>query len=278
MRLLCRRECLLEKREPRVDDVVRCLLGCRKTQDETAGALTLHAQLPAPRAGAVVRATVDSCLSQMSPAICALVQTRASEGWTVVLATAAPAVYAEAIAAELNYAACLASPNPTRPQDELIGERKAIAVRAWTEELRAGKSVPLLVVTDHLDDLPLLALSDAFALQCSASTKELIEDRLGRTAAHFFDPLEGQSDGGLWLWFDDRPSGPHDVWETTTILSKHRYALLYTGVGAWRRVPPGSPLSRGAHRTSCPSPPSPRQRVAIMLRRRLVRDRLGVFH
>lgn len=237
----------------------------------------LYLTLTPARALDVVSATVEACLSQVSQPVRELLRTRATAGWKVVLATAAPASYADVLAARFEMDGCLASPQPGRPEDELIGERKAAAVRGWIKE--AGLvDVPLLVVTDHIDDLPLLAAADEIALHCPAAERVAIEAELGRSATHGLDPLAPQVPGGLWLWFDDRASGPHDVWETMTILSKHRYALLYVGSGCWQRVQDGSSLSSGVQRTSSPRPPSPRQRIGIQSRRRLVRDRLGVFH
>ena len=238
----------------------------------------LYSGLPHARGDRVLNTTLNACLSQLSQPVCALVSARVVKGWRIVLATAAPAVYADVLAARLGFDACLASPESIRPDDELIGQRKAAAVQAWVEEGSAGAPTSLLVVTDHLDDLPLLAIADEIALQCPAAKREIIETKLERRASHVFDPFEAQTGGGLWLWLDDSPSGPHDVWEIATILSKHRYALLYIGAGIWQRVLPGSPLTAGVCRNFCPTPPVLRQRIAIMLRRVVVRDRLGVFH
>lgn len=245
--------------------------------------IELYSRLEPARADAVLTATVDACLAQISAPVLSLVRSRADAGWSVVLATAAPAVYAEVLAARLGFDACLASSmTPGGPDEELIGERKAAAVRAWLAERVASAdadgSVPVLVVTDHRDDLPLMALADEVALQGSAEERAAIEARLPHPPTVRLDPVEKQADGGLWLWFDDRPSGPHDRWEVSTILSKHRYALLYAGGGVWRRVLPGSSLAAGAGRSSCPRPPSARQRVSVGARRRIVRDRLGIFH
>ncbi|MFE4955955.1 HAD family hydrolase [Streptomyces sp. NPDC056653] len=256
--------------------------GVRARQLMKLRAVKLYSRLDPTRAEAVLAATVDACLAQISAPVLSLVRSRADAGWRVVVASAAPAAYAEVLAARLGFDDCLASPMTSdRPDDELIGERKAAAVRAWLGEeatMSAGGSVPLMVMSDHRDDLPLMALADEVALQGSAGERAAIEAQLGQPVAFSLDPLEKQEDGRLWLWFDDRPSGPHDIWEVTTILSKHRYALLYAGEGTWQRVLPGSSLAAGVQRSSCPRPPSMRQRVGIVARRRIVRDRLGIFH
>lgn len=256
--------------------------GVRARQLMKLRVIKLYSRLDPTRAEAVLTGTVDACLAQISAPILSLVRARADAGWRVVVASAAPAVYAEALTGRLGFDACLASPMASdRPDDELIGERKAAAVRVWLDEEMptcAGGSVPVMVVSDHRDDLPLMALADEVALQGSAAERAAIETQLRRPVAFSLDPLEKQAGGGLWLWFDDRPSGPHDIWEVITILSKHRYALLYAGDGAWHRVLPGSSLAVGVHRSSCPRPPSIRQRVGVVARRRLVRDRLAIFH
>lgn len=238
----------------------------------------IHRQLPADRRQRVVKATVDSSRRQLSAPVMSLIEEARTRGDRVILATAAPAAYAEPLSEVLGFDTCLAtSVDASQPDDELLGERKAEAVRRWMD----GNSVStgrLVVVSDHPDDLPLFRMADEYVLHADERTQASIEGSLPLPAAIRFDPLAAEPDGGIWLWFDDRPLGPLDRWEVVTVLSKHRYALVYVGNGRWARVQPGDSLAQVVCRTTCPRPPSVRQRVLTSTRRRVVRDRLGIFH
>lgn len=196
-------------------------------------------------------------------------------GIPVVLATAAPAFYAVPFAQRMGFADCLATESSA---SELLGERKADGVRRWLDKADRAMPERITVVTDHPDDLPLLRLATRVVLQGSSEDVQSISALLGETPIVHLDSVSEQPAGGHWLWFDDRLSGPHDIWELRTILSKHRYALGYTGAGHWARVQPGRPLTHLVVREECPPPPGMRQRLSALLRRRLVRDRLKIFH
>ena len=93
----------------------------------------------------------------------------------------------------------------------------------------------ITVVTDHPDDLPLLRLATRVVLQGSVEDVQSISGALlGDTPIVHLDSVCEQPAGGHWLWFDDRLSGPHDIWELRTILSKHRSLWRTRGPGTGR--------------------------------------------
>lgn len=202
-----------------------------------------------------------------------------AQGARIVLATAAPELYARPLADAMGVE-CFASPAEVGSDwQELLAERKAEACR---HQIEATPGAHVVVLTDHPDDLPLLSMADTAVLQASAAGFARISAALNARAAtcrlEHVDPTAPQEGGGQWLWLDDRPHGPLDLWETRTILSKHRHALLYIGGGKWRRVGPGQSLADAALRRECPLPPSSKHRLVAYLRRRLMRDWLGIFH
>lgn len=227
----------------------------------------------------VIGRTIARMKTTTSEPILRLLAQWRERGARIVLATAAPDLYAQPFA-QLHGASCIATNGTVGPGwHELLAERKAAACRP----LIAAKPKPRVVVlTDHSDDLPLLGMADQSVVQGSAARLGEILSALGPIAgamppAHI-DPTVAQDGGGHWLWIDDRPHGPFDVWEVRTVLSKHRHALLYSGGGHWVRIGPGQPLDRAVLRRDCPLPPPSRQRVLTFVRRRVLRDLLGIFH
>lgn len=80
------------------------------------------------------------------------------DGGKVLLATGAPALYAESLAIRLGFDGCVAS----TPQRECRGEVKATLVGEWCE---ARKSPLMLVLTDDpVDDAPLIAVSPGYEI------------------------------------------------------------------------------------------------------------------
>lgn len=212
-------------------------------------------------------------------------------GALVVLATAAPNLYASRLAVEVGADDCLATPTKPGPGwAELLGERKAQACAEWLERhMPPGSPRQIVVITDHSDDVPLLEMADMAVLQATSHAMDEIVLRISAERAigayqpptiTRIDVLAPQHDegGGYWLWFDDRPEGPVDVWEIKTILSKHRHARIYAGNGRWRLIRPGEPITPAERRHDCPRPPGSRQRLIFHLRRRVMRDWLGLFH
>jgi hypothetical protein len=161
---------------------------------------------------------------------------------------------------------------------ELSGSAKAEACRRWLE-LRDDVAREIGVITDHEDDVDLLRLADRAIVQGSTHAFTHIASALGPDVdlAHL-DTVSGQDGGGIWLWFDGRPSGPHDRWETKTIMSKHRYALMYTGEGRWEQLRPHTDLAKAVPRVDCPGTPSVKTQMTIAFKRKVIREQLGIFH
>lgn len=241
-------------------------------------------RLPEPERTTIVAATLERLEATVSGPISRILDAWRRRGARLVLATAAPDLYAAALARTRGME-CLATKSDVGPGwSELLAGRKAEACRAL---LATGPRGRVVVLTDHPDDLPLIEIADEAVIQAPPQRYARMVAALGersgalvstRTELVHVDPTSAEDGGGYWLWIDDRPHGPLDHWEVRTILSKHRHALLYQGDGRWRRTGPGQELSGVASRRDCPMPPSSRQRLLTHLRRRLVRDWLGIFH
>ncbi|WP_194093925.1 HAD family hydrolase [Marivivens aquimaris] len=232
------------------------------------------------------RAVIDETLSRLerttsAPVLTGLARLR-DDGAQIILATAAPDLYAAPLAASLG-ASCLATRSSVGPDwHELLGTRKAEAAARLIEADEDPAGVRVVVLTDHSDDLPLLRLADEAVIQAPTQSFAAMAAELTATGARpllfHIDPLEPQDGGGHWLWIDDRPWGPHDDWEVRTVLSKHRHALLYAGNGQWRRIGPGKPLVPTTLRRDCPRPPGSRARLTTAIRRKILRDAFGIYH
>lgn len=111
---------------------------------------------------------VESLLAQVSPRVMALMDRH--PGAEMVLATAAPDVYALPLARRLGVR-CVATPWTPRLEQyvECRGTEKLRRVRELGQEIVA-------VVTDHSDDMPLLALEGVkrYLVCPSASTLEAV--------------------------------------------------------------------------------------------------------
>lgn len=242
-------------------------------------ALNWIARQPEEWRADLVKATMERLDSTVSTPIRRDLQTLASGGADIVLATAAPDFYARPFAARFGMIDCLATASTvTQGWSELLGTRKADACATWLA--KRGVAPRVVVMTDHADDVPLLRLADEAIIQASPTEFDGIRSRLdpARPVLRHVDPLADEEGGGHWLWFDDRPRGPLDAWEVHTILSKHRHARIYSGAGQWRRIGPGQTLDHATLRRDCPRPPGSRDRLMIHLRRRIQRDWLGTFH
>lgn len=245
--------------------------------------LSLVGKLPRQDRDKIIEATSSRLKATTSaPVHSQLIKLRNS-GAQLVLATAAPDLYVKDLAARLD-AKVLATPSELSPDwQELLGERKASAVTEFLKEhLSADAPAHIIVFTDHTDDVPMLRLADEAYIQASQDKFNEISLMLtgtkGAPQLVHIDPLAEQVGGGYWLWMNDSPQGPIDAWEVKTILSKHRYALLYIGAGNWKPIGPGQSLAQAALRNDAPRPPSAKRRVWTHIRRRTVRDYLGVFH
>ena len=240
-------------------------------------AMSIFEQLAPSRQQAVLSDIAKALTAAVSPPVKQLMEEWRGRGATVVLATAAPRVYAEPFAVSMGCDGCLATPSAsTEDWGELLGEAKARACLGWLAS--GGFTGPVVVVTDHEDDLPLMRIADEVVIHASPTVATRIEQRLPATVlTTLIDPSADQLRGGAWLWIDGRLSGPHDKWELRTIMSKHRYALVFRADGTWERLTRGS-HSNAALREEPPRLPEPFDRLRVAVRRRLVRDKLGIYH
>lgn len=225
----------------------------------------------------VVQATLCRLNATLSQPVLAALDAYRASGAQIVLATAAPDVYARALVEQIGATDCLATPFPAgRDWQELLAGRKAAACSAWL----GPQASYVIALTDHIDDLALLRLADEAVIVGPSTEVSAFQKLLASESVilHHIDTDTDQTNGGYWLWFDDRPSGPHDHWEIRTILSKHRYARIYQGNGQWRRIGPGMALMPAVQRRDCPRPPTSRQRLLIQINRRVRRDWLRIFH
>lgn len=229
----------------------------------------------------IVNRTVESIRWTISTPVLSVIREWQEAGQPVVLATAAPDCYAGPLAELLGLSDCIATPSrPDAAWREMFAEEKARACDRWRDEHQVDveRGASILVITDHADDLPLLATATSAIVQASSGTFDSIARILPSLPMRHVDPTRSQDGGGGWLWIDDHPSGPHDRWEIRTIVSKYRYALVYCIDGRWRRINAGSPTPDVSPRLDCPPPPPLKQQMSIAIRRRVVRDYLGIFH
>lgn len=237
-------------------------------------------QLDEVQQQAIVDATTTAMRRIVSRPVQEKVESFRSEGWAIVLATAALDCYATQFSEELGFDHCIASPPviPGLQWQECWGSIKADRCRTFASALHEG-ALEMAAMSDHADDLPLLRACSSVVIQASASeSKKLAASLPENVQVSIIDPLAAEGGGGIWLWFMDAPSGPHDPWEVRTILSKHRYSLMYVGDGAWRRTRPGDSLTPAVLRVHCPRPPSALARISVALSRKIVRDSLQIFH
>lgn len=241
--------------------------------------ISLYATMPAATRDRVVRGVVEGVERSLSAPVLDRVRKYQASGARIVLATAALEPYAAIVARSLAFDDCIATTTELHSKwRENIGDEKRIRCLTWIGQSGTSWPQEVVVISDHADDLPLMAHADVVVVQASKAKFDCIRSALENTAAEHIDPECSEPDGGLWLWIDDGPSGPHDLWEARTILSKFRYSLIYCGEGRWLRAPDTKSLRHGVRRLTSPSPPGVVPRLAIYLRRRIVRRALGIFH
>ena len=199
-------------------------------------------------------------------------------GARIVLATAAPDVYAKELASRMGFE-CLATPGvPNSNWTELVGQAKADACARWLRERYTDPAPWIVVLTDHADDLPLLRMGDELVIQGPSRRLQELAKLLQGRKVRAMDTDRAEKPGGYWLWMDDKPVGPLDGWEVRTVLTKHRHAAVYVGEGQWRRIRPGDALTGAVVRRTCPTAPRSRFRLFLHVYRLLVRNWLGIFH
>jgi len=235
----------------------------------------------------ITNSTLRSLQKTVSFPVISILEDLKAKGAILVLATAAPDFYARPISSYYGFRDCLASESsPTSKWVELLKERKATACEAWLMKHSAGATTSekfhIISITDHMDDLPLLAISNEVILHANTGTWQEIRNQLKRLRKapilRILDPEVEEMNGGFWLWYDDRPMGPMNKWELHTTLSKHRHAALYVGRGEWKRIQPGEDITSAIIRRTCPIPPSTMKRLMLKTNRYLMRDVLGIYH
>lgn len=80
-----------------------------------------------------------------------------SQGYLSVLATAAPALYACALAERYGFEACVATPAAEIPLSQWQENKQEEKLRRVSELLEKHNAILDVVITDHDDDLPLLS-------------------------------------------------------------------------------------------------------------------------
>ena len=95
-----------------------------------------------------------------NPHVQAVMERYRNRGYLLVLATAAPALYAKALADDYRLDACLGTPLPSEvvigEWHENVGEEKAQTLQRFLQQHDAHMEA---LITDHHDDLPLLRLN-----------------------------------------------------------------------------------------------------------------------
>ena len=214
--------------------------------------------------------------------VCAVIEEWREAGAAIVVATAAPALYADRVVSEFGFddaVATEAGAGKARWR-ECFGEEKARRCEGWLLRNAAPRS-RVGVITDELDDLPLVQISDQamLVMEDDRFAQALTSDGgLGPGSVIQLDPTVEAPGSGLWLWFNGGHIGPLTQWDARLMLSKHRYALVYQRRSGWRRVRRRNDLAEAAERPSPPPAPQPLKRWSIAIRKHLVRDRLRVFH
>ncbi len=268
--------------------VLFCALGLRLVGRFSGGheglkrrVLVAFSIAPESCRSAIIDRTLDLLEHVRSRPIMSRIVAWQAAGGRVVLATAAPDWYAVPFARIVGIGDCIATAGvPARGWHELLAAAKAAACSDWLVHNGFGPGTRVGVLTDHTDDLDLLRISGEATVQANPACFARITQALagkGPRLEHI-DPVSSQEGGGSWLWFDDRPVGPLDPWEVRTILTKHRYALIYGREGRWRRIRRGRDIGIGVPRVDCPIVPDTHTRLLISAKRRIVRDWIGLFH
>ena len=110
--------------------------------------------------GRAARAFADRMMRHVRPELSPILRAVASGVVDAILATAAPADYAETLGAALGFRHILAT-GADRPMGDAgnVGERKRLAVLALLAS-NGWNGRPRVLFTDHRDDLPLIAACD----------------------------------------------------------------------------------------------------------------------
>lgn len=218
---------------------------------------------------AITADVITRLMANLSVPIMARLEHYRSQEWLVVLATAAPDMYAEAVADQLALDGCLCT--PTYQAEGVWTEVSGVAKRAACEDWLAQNGLALTAraaMTDSVDDLPMLALCHEVTLQGSPRQLARIRASLRPDVpVQEFDTESSQPGGGYWLWYEDGTQGPFEGMAMKSVVRARRsHAMIYVEPGVWvaarrLRSRSRSPIAR----LSSPRPPSPFQRLVCLL-------------
>ncbi|MGN0230897.1 MAG: HAD family hydrolase [Muribaculaceae bacterium] len=129
--------------------------------------LTIH-DFDTPALNAFIR----TLQAHVDPRALALFNRWHSQGWLILLATAAPSCYADEFARRMGFDGVCATQIPAddSPMTECRGEEKLRCAINWLEAHNASLEA---LVTDHHDDLPLLRLPKHLNILVDPSEKTL---------------------------------------------------------------------------------------------------------
>lgn len=258
--------------------VARRLTGSVDRVEMKRRVLLAFATEPEPTRQRILQRTVAQMRRTLSVPILEMIDGYRDAGARIVVATAAPDLYVGPFCAALDIDDFISTSSSIDPKwHENFSSKKAVTCSQWL--LENAPSAPVIVATDSCDDLQLAELASTVVFQGPAERYTRFAQALPATIPIIhIDSSASQAGGGYWLWFDDGPSGPHDQWEVRTILSKHRYALVYRERGGWGRVASSRRLASASRRVTCPIPPPLGQRLAASARHRFVHDFLRLTH
>ena len=110
-------------------------------------------------------------LSKVNVRVLDMLERYRKDGCNILLATAAPQLYACDLAASLHFDGCVATPEVTGPEwCENVGEAKLVSVRNYITGIGGELAA---VITDHYDDIPLLRYNQGHNLLVNPSSKTI---------------------------------------------------------------------------------------------------------
>ena len=157
--------------------------------------LLLGERLPADWMAAVAKAFAQSRVpSDVQPGARAAIERDRAEGYRLIIATAAPELYAPAIGAELGFDAVIATRHQRYDNGDwsaqlagsnCYGAEKARRVAAYLAEQGIDKPAHMRAYSDHPSDAALFALADEATLVASGEKAERLARAHGWTLDNF---------------------------------------------------------------------------------------------
>lgn len=126
-----------------------------------------------------VRVFVDKLMAKKNIKVCAMLDRYKIAGCHLLMATAAPAVYAEMIAQQAGFDDCISTSMPRKGDDwrENVGEEKRDRIIQYLAEKEMLLTV---VITDHYDDIALMKSNGGTNYLVSPSAKTISKvDQVG---------------------------------------------------------------------------------------------------